>query len=177
MKGVHFIKSWSKTQATVALSSGEAELQGMVKAAAEGIAKDLGDGIRDNMLVYADASAALGMVARQGVGRIRHLDTRLLWVQESNVRYGLSFSKIRGTQNPADAFTKHVSAEGLQHMLCCSGMKWQCGRPGVVPGPAWPFGTRDGRQTFPSGLVQFRAFVITHLAGLKVEAPWAGGGV
>ena len=31
------MRSWSSTQATVALSSAEAELQGMVKAAAEGI--------------------------------------------------------------------------------------------------------------------------------------------
>ena len=35
--GSHLIKTWSKTQATVALSSGEAELHGIVKATAESI--------------------------------------------------------------------------------------------------------------------------------------------
>ena len=141
MRGIHYIRSWAKTQAVVALSSGEAELHGIVKAAAEGIGtrgigRDLGDEVKSNVLVYADASAAIGMIARQGVGKIRHLDTRLLWVQESNVRYGLDYAKVKGTLNPADAFTKYVPAEGLENLLRCTGMQWCCGRPGVVPGPA-----------------------------------------
>ena len=46
MRGGHLLKHWSSTQQTVALSSGEAELKGIVKGAAEGmgiqnIAKDL----------------------------------------------------------------------------------------------------------------------------------------
>ena len=48
LRGRHFIRSWSKTQATVALSSSEAEMCGVVKAAAEAIGvrrlgHDLGD--------------------------------------------------------------------------------------------------------------------------------------
>ena len=46
MRGGHLLKHWSSTQQTVALSSGEAELKGIVKGTAEGIgmqniAKDL----------------------------------------------------------------------------------------------------------------------------------------
>eukprot|EP00969_Alexandrium_andersonii_P262596 11609115-Alexandrium_andersonii.AAC.1 len=45
--GAHMIKHWSTTQRTIALSSGEAELAGTVKGAAEGVglvsvARDLG---------------------------------------------------------------------------------------------------------------------------------------
>eukprot|EP00969_Alexandrium_andersonii_P074680 3294522-Alexandrium_andersonii.AAC.1 len=37
MWGAHTIKHWSTTQKTIALSSGEAELAGIVKGAAEGM--------------------------------------------------------------------------------------------------------------------------------------------
>eukprot|EP00969_Alexandrium_andersonii_P180965 7996515-Alexandrium_andersonii.AAC.1 len=47
LRGQHAIKHWSTTQKTIALSSGEAELAGIVRGAAEGlgltaIARDLG---------------------------------------------------------------------------------------------------------------------------------------
>ena len=77
------IKTWSTIQPTIALSSGEAEINAFVKSAAEGIgvqslARDLGV---DLTLVEAvDSSAAVGMVNRSGVGRVRHLDVKDLWV-------------------------------------------------------------------------------------------------
>ena len=37
MRGGHLIHHWPRTQATVALSSGEAELNGILKAAIEGL--------------------------------------------------------------------------------------------------------------------------------------------
>ena len=137
LRGPHFIRSWAKTQATVALSSGEAELQGVVKASAEAIAvrglgRDLGDTVSGGIPVFADASAALGMVARQGIGRIRHLDTRILWVQEASLRRGLTYEKIQGTLNPADPLTKYVGVEGLINMMNWTGMEWRdCPPAGV----------------------------------------------
>eukprot|EP00969_Alexandrium_andersonii_P044456 1951466-Alexandrium_andersonii.AAC.1 len=62
MWGSHLIKHWSSTQKTIALSSGEAELAGIVKGAAEGmglvsVAQDLG--IETQLRVCADSSAAI----------------------------------------------------------------------------------------------------------------------
>ena len=83
MLGSHLLKSWSKTQSLIALSSGESEFYGALKAAAEGlgmisILKDYGVKIRGQ--VPGDASAALGIINRQGLGRTRHIDTGLLWI-------------------------------------------------------------------------------------------------
>ena len=69
--GSHLIKMWCKTQAVVALSSAEAELYGSVRASAETMAlismyKDPGTPM--NGLVLGDASAALAIVARRGLG-------------------------------------------------------------------------------------------------------------
>ena len=79
------LKHWSTTQKAITLSSGEAELGGLVKAAAEGIglqslAQDLG--IALPLQLFADSSAALGICRRTGVGRVRHLAVGQLWVQE-----------------------------------------------------------------------------------------------
>ena len=75
------IRSWSKTQGGVTLSSAEAELAGLVKTTGEvlglaGVMRDLGGDCAEKAIVYADASAALGIAERRGVGSVRHLDTR-----------------------------------------------------------------------------------------------------
>ena len=62
LQGSHYIKSWSRQQTLVALSSAEAELYGAVKASAEGLgiqslAADFG--LTRKIRLYADASAAL----------------------------------------------------------------------------------------------------------------------
>ena len=76
MRGSHLIKHWSTTQQTIALSSGEAELKGIIKGATEGIGlKSVGRdlGLDHSIAVYTDSSAAMGMVARKGIGRVRHI--------------------------------------------------------------------------------------------------------
>ena len=84
MNGSHNIKHWAKTQTTVCLSSGEAELRGISDGLAQAlgiqsIAHDLG--ISWTIRMLSDATAAIGIARRRGMGRIRHLDVMDLWVQ------------------------------------------------------------------------------------------------
>ena len=111
--GSHCIRTWSKTQATLALSSAEAELVALVKATCEGIGmspllKDIGRGSK--VQVYADASAALGIASRKGIGKLRHLDTSILWIQQKELRNSVEFLKVDGVVNPADLMTKNLAA-------------------------------------------------------------------
>eukprot|EP00969_Alexandrium_andersonii_P234779 10366481-Alexandrium_andersonii.AAC.1 len=90
MRGQHAIKHWPTTQKTIALSSGEAELAGVAKGAADGlglaaIARDLG--FSASLEVCADSSAAIGICRRTGIGRVRHLAVGQPWVQ-GRVRSG-----------------------------------------------------------------------------------------
>ena len=92
--GKHLIKMWCKTQAVIALSSAEAELYGLVRASAETLGtmslfKDFGEKIGGRIL--GDASAALAVIKRQGIGKLRHLDTNYLWVQEKSARGELDY--------------------------------------------------------------------------------------
>ena len=78
MRGSHALRHWSTTQATVALSSAEAELIGIVMGAFEAMgARSLLEdfGVQCAIEVCTAASAAVGVCERTGVGRIRHLDT------------------------------------------------------------------------------------------------------
>ena len=80
------IKSYSSQQAVRALSSGEAEYYAMVKAAsvAIGIRSMLMDlGVDEGRIILkTDASAALGVAQRLGIGKVRHIEVNQLWLQE-----------------------------------------------------------------------------------------------
>ena len=111
MIGKHAVKSWSKTQSLVALSSGESELYAALKSAAETLGlmsmlKDLNWVMEGK--VYGDASAALGIIHRIGLGQARHIDTSLLWIQQTAAERHLTFTKVLGKNNPADIFTKYI---------------------------------------------------------------------
>ena len=117
MLGSHLIKAWSRTQDSVTLSSAEAELVALGKLAMETLGVRsmaaewlMTDDIAASVL-WADASAALSIAKRQGAGEMRHINVKTLWLQEKAVQKVLSYSKIKGEDNPADGLTKHVRQE------------------------------------------------------------------
>ena len=144
MRGNHLLRHWSSTQQTVALSSAEAELISIVKGTSEGIGarsllRDVG---RDAAVrVRADASAAIGMARRAGVGRVRHLDTRILWIQD-RVRTGdVALGKVAGLENPADLFTKYLPIEAASRhceRLGCASREGRAASAPVVVGCMLP---------------------------------------
>ena len=56
--------------------------------------------------MYSDAAAAIGTANRIGVGKLRHVAVRDLWVQHALQKKRFSLYKIPGKQNPADGLTK-----------------------------------------------------------------------
>merc|ERR1712024_271819 len=103
--GRHAIKHWSSTQPSVSLSSGESEFYGLVRASGQALGyqallRDLG--IDLPIRVWTDSSAAIGICSRQGLGKLRHLDTHMLWVQQAVRSRRLVVKKVSGDRNPAD---------------------------------------------------------------------------
>jgi hypothetical protein len=130
------VKQWSKTQTTLALSSGEAELHGIAAGIAQGIgmkslARDLGFSI--GVRLHSDATAALGICRRRGLGKIRHLDVTDLWCQEKARSGEVSLHKVLGTENPADVMTKYVDAKTLNKMVGLMNMRYLEGRSEIAP--------------------------------------------
>ena len=120
MLGKHCLKAWSKTQSVIAKSSGESELYGIIKGSSEGLglvtlASDFGE--KMNVRVHVDATAAIGMVERRGISRVRHIEVDHLWIQEQEARRMLPIAKVAGGDNPADLMTKNVGIElAIKHM-------------------------------------------------------------
>ena len=136
MVGSHCIKYWSVTQTTVALSSGEAELGGICRGSSIGLglqalAKDLG--LNFTLEVLTDATAAIGICRRRGLGRIRHLHTADLWVQDRIRKGDFLLTKIPGSDNPADMLTKHISRDVMSKHMDRIGVISESGRADSAP--------------------------------------------
>ena len=136
MWGCHVLKAYSRTQSKIALSSAEAELYSTVTAASEGLgltamARDFGLKMRANLLV--DASAAIGIAERKGLGKVRHLDTQALWIQDAVRSKRVTLEKVAGTLNPADLMTKHLDQKTLDGHLQRMQIKISEGRSATAP--------------------------------------------
>ena len=77
--------------------------------------KDLGS--KYHGAVLGDASAALGIMHRKGVGKLRHLSTNFLCVQERAARREIGYIKVKGSSNVADMLTKPLAQSDLQRHL------------------------------------------------------------
>ena len=83
MVGTHRVRHYSTTQSTISLSSGEAKLHGISKGMHHAMGlrsmyKDLGLSL--NRRVHSDATAAIGIARRRGLGKLQHLDCEDLWI-------------------------------------------------------------------------------------------------
>ena len=130
------MRHWSTTQTTVTLSSAEAELGGITKGASttmglRSIALDLG--FSWTISLHTDSTAAVGICRRRGLGKIRHLATADLWVQD-RVRTGdFTLHKTPGAENMADLLTKHVDRATLLRHVSALGLRYSTGRSSLAP--------------------------------------------
>ena len=131
MVGEHFPKGWARTQNSVTLSSAEAELVAMGKAAAEligvgAMSRDFGD--ETDGVLHADSSAAIAIAKRRGSGKLRHINIASLWIQEKIEQKELTVKKVSGLANPADMMTKHLGREKLETYMRTVGQEVREGR-------------------------------------------------
>ena len=130
------LKWWSKTQPSLALPSGEAELAAIVKSTSEGLGmlavmKEFD--IQANLVIRSDAVAAIGIVKRQGLGRVRHLAVADLWVQQRAKAKEVSYIKVEGAKNTSDMLTKAVDRETQDRRLQNLGMGFRDGKHKCTP--------------------------------------------
>ena len=120
MLGRHCVRHSSNMQSTIGLSSGESEWYALVAGASVGLALQslLADwGVKLELTVLSDSSAARGFSSRQGLGKMRHVQTRFLWAQERVKSGDLKVEPVRGKSNVADLFTKPVNGVLRERLL------------------------------------------------------------
>ena len=120
VNGKHLIQHWSSTQAFVSLSSAEAELNSANKGAAETILiqrMSNSFNLHMDIILFCDSSAATGACHRQGVGKMKHLSCRQLWLQEQVNSKNVKMEKVGRADNPSDLLTHHwTQSESFQHL-------------------------------------------------------------
>ncbi len=91
-------------------------------------------GVELPLRVWTDSSAAIGICSRQGLGKLRHLDTHTLWIQHAARTGRIDLRQVLGEANPADMFTKHsLSRERLRMLTELFDCNFRGGRPDAAP--------------------------------------------
>ena len=125
------LKSSSKSQTTVAMSTSESEFYSILGGAAcalglQSLLLDLGFTVRVEL--RSDASAAISLSNRRGLGKARHICVGFLWIQEVVSSGRLVLKKINGLKNRSDLLTKHLSAPRMKELLSACGCVVLSGR-------------------------------------------------
>eukprot|EP00971_Amphidinium_carterae_P079273 1568550-Amphidinium_carterae.2 len=116
--GVVLISSYARTQSTIATSSAESEYYRACTCASEAVyvkelLKFLGEGVQTQLEL--DASSAISMGSRVGLGKARHVAVRYLWLQQLVADKTIKLVKVKGAQHPPDVNTKYLSKQGMIH--------------------------------------------------------------
>ena len=122
------VKHWSRTQKARALNSGEAEYYAMVTACAVGsgmqsLAEELG--WKAEVWLWTDSSAGKAYGNSRGLGKLRHVELKWLWVQDVVKEDRLKLKTVRGTENVADHLTKPKSKVEIEELLKKVGAKFE----------------------------------------------------
>ena len=73
------------------------------------------------IVLHVDATAGASIASRRGLGRVKHISTCFLWVQEVIAKKRITIKKIPGEDNPADLMTKAVDQKTLTRHMTAMG--------------------------------------------------------
>ncbi|HIG87931.1 MAG TPA: transposon Pol polyprotein, partial [Planctomycetes bacterium] len=116
----------SKQQTVIAQSSGEAEIYAAAGGTSTGmlmktVLEFMGFQIGKPRL-RVDSKAAKSMAQRYGVGMVRHLEVKILWIQQLCKDKRLSVYKIDGNTNIADLGTKVLAKARIEDLMSRAGL-------------------------------------------------------
>ena len=92
--------------------------------------------------IHVDSTTAKSIANRCGVGKLRHVETKILWVREAMKNKRFVLKKVAGDVNPADVLTKPLSAYEMHEKLASIGASLEA--RGRDTRPRWADLTEDG---------------------------------
>ena len=127
------IFSACRTQASVALSSCEAELLAGTAAVGDAIQMShilrflvnetaLENTGKVTLTLHTDSSSAKAVWQRRGSGRLKHIDTRMLWLQRMLRKQYIRLQKVPTMYNPSDLNTKKLSRARRELLMSIIGI-------------------------------------------------------
>ena len=103
-------------------------------------------GIIADGYLHVDASAAIGITQRKGLGKLRHLDTQALWIQDAVRTKRIHVEKVPGAENVSDIGTKHLDGPLLDKLLKIMSVEFRKGRAQSAPQLVSQDSTKQGDE-------------------------------
>ena len=119
----NLLYSTSRSQKALALSSAEAEIYSAAGACCDGVLMfyclsfAIGPELEVRFQLCLDNSAARAFFCRSGVGRIRHISLRILWIQAKVKEQFLHVGRVGTHDNPSDIGTKRLTRERMLYLM------------------------------------------------------------
>lgn len=119
----NLLYSTSRSQKALALSSAEAEIYSAAGACCDGVLMfyclsfAIGPELEVRFQLCLDNSAARAFFCRSGVGRIRHISLRILWIQAKVKEQFLHVGRVGTHDNPSDIGTKQLTRERMLYLM------------------------------------------------------------
>ena len=115
------VTSFSRTQKSIALSSCESEVLALTAGCSEGILlRSIWEFLSQKqceVIARSDSSSGRQWLARSGVGRLKHFDIRLRWLQSAIRKQVLEVAPIGTRLNVSDLNTKKMTAARKRFLL------------------------------------------------------------
>ena len=81
----------------------------------QALAEDLG--WRVEVRLWTDSSSAKAVANLRGLGKLRHVELKCLWVQDMVKERKVELKTVKGTENVADHLTKPKTREEVDMVL------------------------------------------------------------
>ena len=125
--GKNTIRTTCKSQAVMALSSGEGEYYGVVSGLCQGLGEQFSF-LRDWGITIPDATTGLAFGSRHGLGRVKHVGTVFLWALEAVTPGRAKLYKKPTADMLADLFKKPLEAQRMFILFSRMGYSFVEGR-------------------------------------------------
>ena len=107
----------SRTQPVISLSSCESELHSLVSTLCDGVyikrCFEFVVGASIQHVLLTDSSSARQLVNRQGTGKLKHVDGKILWIQEHVLQGSVCICQVSTAWNVADLGTKALAKQRI----------------------------------------------------------------
>ena len=94
---------------------------------------DFGIAIDSRLFLSTDSSAAKGICSRRGLGKVRHIDANMLWLQDRVQKGHIVIKKVSGESTTSDALTNYLDVAKMNAHLASTGQFITSGRHTLMP--------------------------------------------
>jgi hypothetical protein len=162
------VTSWSRSQRSIALSSCESEYLSAVGGAAEGlyVGRLWRFLTRKEVAVntITDSSSCRAFSQRQGVGRLKHIDAKFLWVQQRLKEGAMAMEGVPTLLNVADIGTKRLTKVRRAFLMYLMGMvQYDESSDSYVAVGEWEFAEELRRRTMAKNMKAVKQVMLNTL--------------